>query len=47
MELVGELIELRVPGAARVQRILNARVPIVKYAHELTGVDCDLCYSNV
>lgn len=47
MELVGELLELRVPGATRVQRILHARVPIVKYAHEFTDVDCDLCYNNM
>ncbi|XP_059062906.1 poly(A) RNA polymerase, mitochondrial-like [Achroia grisella] len=47
MELVGELLELRVVGATRVQRILHARVPIVKYAHEFTDVDCDLCYNNM
>ncbi|KAJ0175923.1 hypothetical protein K1T71_008097 [Dendrolimus kikuchii] len=47
MELVAGLLELRVPGAGRVQRILHARVPIVKYAHDLAGVDCDLCYSNM
>lgn len=46
MELVGALLELRIPGASRVQRILNARVPIVKYSHELADVDCDLCYNN-
>ncbi|VVC88760.1 unnamed protein product [Leptidea sinapis] len=47
MELVGTLLELRVAGAARVQKILNARVPIVKYSHELTSLDCDLCYNNM
>ncbi|XP_049875361.1 poly(A) RNA polymerase, mitochondrial-like [Pectinophora gossypiella] len=47
MELVGELLELRVPGVTRVQRILHARVPIVKYAHDLAGLDVDLCYSNM
>ncbi|KAI5638203.1 hypothetical protein NE865_09149 [Phthorimaea operculella] len=47
MELVGELVELRVPGATRVQRILHARVPIVKYAHHFSGLDVDLCYSNM
>ncbi|XP_052741979.1 poly(A) RNA polymerase, mitochondrial isoform X1 [Bicyclus anynana] len=46
MELLGALLELRVPGAGRVQRILNARVPIVKYSHELADVDCDLCCNN-
>ncbi|XP_060804190.1 poly(A) RNA polymerase, mitochondrial-like [Amyelois transitella] len=47
LELVAELLELRVAGAARVQRILHARVPIVKCAHELAGLDCDLCYGNL
>ncbi|CAH2243638.1 jg23563 [Pararge aegeria aegeria] len=46
MELVGALLELRVPGATRVQKILNARVPIVKYSHDLADVDCDLCCNN-
>ncbi|KAM3959697.1 poly(A) RNA polymerase, mitochondrial [Aphomia sociella] len=47
MELLGELLESRVVGAARIQRILHARVPIVKYTHEFTDVDCDLCYNNL
>ncbi|CAK1543289.1 unnamed protein product [Leptosia nina] len=46
MELVATLLELRAPGVARVTRILNARVPIVKYSHEMTDLDCDLCYNN-
>ncbi|XP_072929815.1 poly(A) RNA polymerase, mitochondrial [Epargyreus clarus] len=46
MELVAALLELRAPGAARVQRVLHARVPIVKYAHDMTDLDCDLCYNN-
>ncbi|KAL0879104.1 hypothetical protein ABMA27_004061 [Loxostege sticticalis] len=47
LELAAELLELRAAGATRVQRILHARVPIVKYAHELADVECDLCYSNM
>ncbi|XP_026730146.1 poly(A) RNA polymerase, mitochondrial-like isoform X2 [Trichoplusia ni] len=47
MESVAELLELRVPGAARLQRILHARVPIVKFAHDYTDLDCDLCYNNM
>ncbi|MPC39234.1 Poly(A) RNA polymerase, mitochondrial [Portunus trituberculatus] len=30
----------------RVQRILNARVPIIKYKQQLTAIDCDLTMSN-
>lgn len=47
MQSVGELLELRVPGAERVQKILHARVPIIKFAHEFTDLDCDLCYNNM
>ncbi|CAH3975441.1 poly(A) RNA polymerase, mitochondrial-like [Pieris brassicae] len=47
MELVATLLELRAPGAARVTRILNARVPIVKYSHEMADLECDLCYNNI
>ncbi|KAH9644730.1 hypothetical protein HF086_003835 [Spodoptera exigua] len=47
MQCVAELLELRVAGAARVQRILNARVPIVKFAHHYTDLECDLCYNNM
>ncbi|CAG4992472.1 unnamed protein product [Colias eurytheme] len=47
MELVASLLELRIPGAARVTRILNARVPIVKYSHEISDLECDLCYNNM
>lgn len=46
MELVATLLELRAPGATRVTRILNARVPIVKYSHEMADLECDLCYNN-
>ncbi|KAF9808896.1 hypothetical protein SFRURICE_000942 [Spodoptera frugiperda] len=47
MQCVADLLELRVAGAARVQRILNARVPIVKFAHHYTDLECDLCYNNM
>ncbi|XP_075976776.1 poly(A) RNA polymerase, mitochondrial-like [Anticarsia gemmatalis] len=47
LESVGELLELRVAGAGRVARILHARVPILKFAHDFTDLDCDLCYNNM
>ncbi|CAB3223378.1 unnamed protein product [Arctia plantaginis] len=47
IESVGELLELRVPGATRLQRILHARVPILKFSHEYTDLECDLCYNNM
>lgn len=34
-------------GIENVEPILNARVPIVKYYHSLTDLDCDLSMSNL
>nr|XP_021181118.2 poly(A) RNA polymerase, mitochondrial [Helicoverpa armigera] len=42
-----DALELRAAGAARVTRIPHARVPIVKFAHTYTDLDCDLCYNNM
>ncbi|CAH2041204.1 unnamed protein product, partial [Iphiclides podalirius] len=46
LELVGALLELRVPGAAHVRRVLAARVPILKCTHDLAALHCDLCCTN-
>lgn len=46
MEVIAELIDHFLPGCSQVQRILNARVPIIKYRQELTAIDCDLTMSN-
>ena len=34
-------------GIVRVERILSARVPIVKFFHEFTGLYCDLSASSL
>ncbi|XP_073946465.1 LOW QUALITY PROTEIN: mitochondrial poly(A) polymerase [Choristoneura fumiferana] len=47
LELCAGALELRVAGARRVQRILHARVPIVKFAHHHADIDCDLCHANM
>lgn len=31
----------------QVQRVLQARVPIVKFYHEFAGVDCDLSMGSL
>ncbi|XP_045122737.1 poly(A) RNA polymerase, mitochondrial-like [Portunus trituberculatus] len=46
MEVIAELIDHFLPGCSQVQRILNARVPIIKYKQQLTAIDCDLTMSN-
>uniref|UniRef100_T1HD34 PAP-associated domain-containing protein n=1 Tax=Rhodnius prolixus TaxID=13249 RepID=T1HD34_RHOPR len=47
MEVLADFIQLYLPGCVSVKRILQARVPIVKYSHEVTGVDCDLSMTNM
>lgn len=34
-------------GVTEVQPVLNARVPIIKYNHSLTNLECDLSMSNL
>ncbi|CAH0400275.1 unnamed protein product [Chilo suppressalis] len=46
LELAAEVMEARAAGARRVLRVLHARVPIVKFSHQLTGLECDLCFNN-
>ncbi|KPJ04642.1 Poly(A) RNA polymerase, mitochondrial [Papilio xuthus] len=46
LELLGMLLELRVPGAGAVRRVLAARVPILKCTHHLAALHCDLAASN-
>ncbi|XP_050503966.1 poly(A) RNA polymerase, mitochondrial-like [Diabrotica virgifera virgifera] len=47
METLGDLIYLFLPGCGQVRRILQARVPIVKYHQQLTDVECDVSMTNM
>ncbi|KAJ8941745.1 hypothetical protein NQ314_010289 [Rhamnusium bicolor] len=47
MEVMGDLIHLFLPGCAQVRRILQARVPIIKYHQQLTDIECDLSMANM
>ncbi|KAJ8976310.1 hypothetical protein NQ317_010264 [Molorchus minor] len=47
MESVGDLIHFFLPGCTNVRRILQARVPIIKYHQQLTDIECDLSMSNM
>ncbi|CAG9863317.1 unnamed protein product [Phyllotreta striolata] len=47
MEVIGDLIHLFLPGCGHVRRILQARVPIIKYHQQLTDVECDVSMSNM
>ncbi|XP_044745441.1 poly(A) RNA polymerase, mitochondrial [Coccinella septempunctata] len=47
LETIGDILHLFLPGCTRVRKILQARVPIIKYYHQFTDVECDLSMSNV
>ncbi|XP_069703599.1 poly(A) RNA polymerase, mitochondrial isoform X1 [Periplaneta americana] len=46
METLGDVCQLLLPGCSHVRRVLQARVPIIKFKHELTGIECDLSLDN-
>ena len=45
-EELANIIQSFLPGCQDVQKILNARVPIIKYTQELVGLECDLSMSS-
>ncbi|XP_017054800.1 poly(A) RNA polymerase, mitochondrial [Drosophila ficusphila] len=47
MELFGDMLHLFLPGVCHVRRILQARVPIIKYHHEHLDLEVDLSMSNL
>lgn len=46
IEILGDLLQLFLPGCSRVKRISQAKVPIVKYSQDFVGLECDLAVSN-
>ncbi|XP_025082762.1 poly(A) RNA polymerase, mitochondrial-like isoform X1 [Pomacea canaliculata] len=47
LDVVGDMIRVLMPSSHRVSKILNARVPIVKFHHDITDIECDLSCVNV
>lgn len=47
LETLGDMLHYLVPGVSDVQRILRARVPIVKFQHSIVGRECDLTLNNM
>ncbi|XP_030563298.1 poly(A) RNA polymerase, mitochondrial [Drosophila novamexicana] len=47
MECIGDVLHLFLPGVCHVRRILQARVPIIKYHHEHLDLEVDLSMSNL
>ncbi|XP_053122112.1 poly(A) RNA polymerase, mitochondrial [Hemicordylus capensis] len=44
--VIGEFIDNFGPGCIGVQKILNARCPLVKFSHQPSGFQCDLTANN-
>ncbi|KAF5276972.1 hypothetical protein FQA39_LY18526 [Lamprigera yunnana] len=47
MEIMGDILKLFLPGCCQIRKILQARVPIIKYYQQFTDVECDLSMSNM
>ncbi|PKU41185.1 poly rna hypothetical protein [Limosa lapponica baueri] len=46
LSVIGDCLDNFGPGCVSVQKILNARCPLVKFSHQPTGFQCDLSVSN-
>lgn len=47
LETVADVLQYFLPGCNQVKRILRARVPILRYKQDITGIDCDLSSVNL
>ncbi|XP_055370923.1 poly(A) RNA polymerase, mitochondrial [Condylostylus longicornis] len=47
MECISDILQIFLPGITSVRRILQARVPIIKFHHLLLNLDVDLTMSNM
>lgn len=47
METLGDIMHLFLPGISNVRRILQARVPIIKYNHECLDLEIDLSMNSL
>ncbi|XP_029444482.1 poly(A) RNA polymerase, mitochondrial [Rhinatrema bivittatum] len=46
LSVIGECIDSFGPGCVSVQKILNARCPLVRFSHQPAGLQCDLTANN-
>lgn len=46
LETFAKMLKMFVPGVSHMIQILNARVPILKFQHDVTDILCDLSMSN-
>ncbi|XP_066520752.1 poly(A) RNA polymerase, mitochondrial [Hoplias malabaricus] len=46
LSVIGECVDQFSPGCVGVQKILNARCPLVRFSHQPSGFQCDLTANN-
>lgn len=46
LSVIGESLDRFVPGCVGIQKILNARCPLLRFAHQPSGFQCDLTANN-
>ncbi|KAM6908802.1 poly(A) RNA polymerase, mitochondrial isoform 1-T1 [Lycodopsis pacificus] len=46
LSVIGDCVDQFGPGCVGVQKILNARCPLVRFAHQPSGFQCDLTANN-
>ncbi|XP_037021392.2 poly(A) RNA polymerase, mitochondrial [Artibeus jamaicensis] len=46
LSVIGECLDHFGPGCVGVQKILNARCPLVRFSHQASGFQCDLTANN-
>ncbi|XP_011503747.1 PREDICTED: poly(A) RNA polymerase, mitochondrial [Ceratosolen solmsi marchali] len=46
MEIIAGIMNICIPGIFNIRKILQARVPIIKFDHKLTEIECDLSMTN-
>lgn len=47
MEIIGDIMHFFLPAITNVRKILNARVPIIKYNHECLDLEVDFSINNL
>ncbi|ESN92528.1 hypothetical protein HELRODRAFT_181404 [Helobdella robusta] len=47
LEIFGTMLKYLCPQMMNIRLILRARVPIVKFTHTATDIECDLCFGNM
>lgn len=47
MGILASTMQHFIPGVRNVRRILEARIPIIKFHYEYTNIECDLSTTNM